>query len=281
MSEYNPVQHSIVQAMVGTWCQYECDDFVAALLTAILEEIKRVHWNVYQHTWRPSWHGDEIEDPEVPGIAFVRYYDGCPCEDEDEDEHRPDCRHAKPNFQYEDVQFRWYKYPGRGMSTNKDWTPDEWRVWFVRCLTTIRAFDVDHLSEADGERQEQLRQSMRERFPKAFDVKIADDVIAAHRRLIDWFDWMDDAQTPCWVCSEAGLGAGGGCFESGAHGMVARTLHEADDPNGPCVNCGHVNTDEQTGVLAERRRLNSDADRWNDDDAQADDAVGQRTENPI
>lgn len=164
---YNPLQHSVVQAVTGTWCEYECDDFIEALFMAILDEMKRVHWNVFQHSWKPSWHGDSIEDPEIPGISFVRYYDGCPCEDEPE--HRPECRHAKPNFQHEDVQFRWYKYPGRGMSTNKNWTSDEWRAWLGRCMKTIRAFDTQSLSEADLLRCARLRKSLRERHPEAFD----------------------------------------------------------------------------------------------------------------
>ncbi|MCR4374223.1 MAG: hypothetical protein NUW22_05185 [Acidobacteria bacterium] len=125
---YRPLDHSIVQAISGTWERFKCDDFVQALLDHILDEIKRVHWNVFQHQWSPDWHGDEVEDPQIPRITFVR----------------PDCRHALPNFQHEDVCFRWYKWPGRGMSTNKNWTAQEWRDWHTRCLTTVRAFDVNH-----------------------------------------------------------------------------------------------------------------------------------------
>lgn len=165
-AEYNPLKHSIVQAAYGTWLRFECDDFVEALLDKILEEIKRVHWNVYQHQWEVTWHGDSIEDPEIPGIIFTRYYDGCPCEDEPE--HRPDCRHMRPNLQFEDVMFSWYKYPGRGMSSNKDWSSDEWRSWFDRCLKQIRKFDYK-MTEADFKRCEKLRASLRERFPKEFE----------------------------------------------------------------------------------------------------------------
>lgn len=258
---YNPLNHSIVQATTGTWCEYECDPYVEALLDALLDEIRRVHWNVYQHQWGPSWHYDEIEDPEIPGILFTRYYDGCPCEDEPE--HRPDCRHARPNFQFEDVQFRWYKYPGRGMSTTKEWNAEQWRTWFMRCRDKIREFDDSKMEDSDlwHERNERLRAALQARFPKAFNVKMADAEIEAHRRLFDAFDRVEEAQTPCWACSEKGFGAGGGTFEGGEYGTVARTLHEDDDPDGPCRNCGHVNTDEQKAMLDERRRKNSDAGR--------------------
>lgn len=257
---YNPLQHSVVQAITGTWCEYECDDFVEALLMALLEEIKRVHWNVYQHQWGASWHGDEVEDPEIPGIGFTRYYDGCDCEDG----HEPTCRHSRPNFQYEDVQFRWYKYPGRGMSTNKAWEADEWREWFGRCLGAIRAFDKSHLNEMDDLRCQALHTSLKERFPQAFEHVTSAQDKAFYGAMFGAFERLHDAETPCWQCSEDGFGAGGGMFEGGEFGTVARTLHEDDDPNGACKNCGHVNTEEQAKKLDERRRKNSDAmrGRW-------------------
>jgi hypothetical protein len=228
---YNPWQHSIVQATVGTWSRYECDDFIEALFDAILNEIKRVHWNVFQHQWGPSWHADEVEDPEIPGISFARYYDDrcdcggqfpqhtpecdvtrlhsdwnkrrlyaisdpdldgfgrkldfskareaaftandprpqCTCgADAAWDEDRgclPMCIGQRPNFQHEDVEIRWYKYPGRGMSTNKNWSSDEWRAWMDRCLATIRAFDPHDYSEESFKRKEQLREDFARRHP--------------------------------------------------------------------------------------------------------------------
>lgn len=265
-TDYDPLRHSVVQAIGGVWCRYDVDDFVEALFMAILQEIERVHWNVYQHRWGPSWHADQVEDPMIPGIAFVRYYDGCACEDEDE--HRPDCRHKRPNFQHEDVQFRWYKYPGRGMSTNKDWTSDEWRTWFARCLETVRAFERAGEIEGLGipgavgrHERELLQKRLRARYPEAFDEKVSDAETAHWKAMFSAFDRIDDAQTPCWVCSEMGIGSGGGTFEGGTFGMIARTRHEGDDPDGPCVNCGHVNSADERATLEERRRRNSDAER--------------------
>lgn len=232
--EYNPLDHSIVQAAVGTWSRYECDDFVEALLDQILREIRRVHWNVFQHQWEATWYGDEIEDPEIPGILFVRFYqDRCDCgglepihasdclwalcrhdwnrrrieaisdpipggfgrivdfsrerqaafeatdppplctcgASEAWDENRgclPTCIGQRANFQHEDVEFRWYKRPGRGMSTNKDWSADEWRAWHARCLATVRAFEGDLDSEANYDRRDRLSKDLRNRFPNAF-----------------------------------------------------------------------------------------------------------------
>jgi hypothetical protein len=239
--EYNPLEHSVVQACVGAWSRYECDDFIEALFDHILKEIKRVHWNIYQHTWGPSWHADEVEDPMIDGIRVVRFYqDRCDCGgmepkctadcrsvaehnswndrriasarpspdairaavekgepewmasssvnwskmmefaephppctcgngvDWEEHECTPQCIGQQPNFQHEDVEIRWYKYPGRGMSTNKDWTAQEWRDWQSRCLATIRAFEGDHYSEENRARQDRLQKEIREKHPNVF-----------------------------------------------------------------------------------------------------------------
>lgn len=170
MKPYNPLSHSLVQAMHGVWSEYEADDFVEALLQSILEEIKRVHWNVYQHEWDSTYWGDSISDPEIPGLYYSRWYtDHCDCGGIDNDRsHEPNCVGLKPNFQFEDVEFRWYKRPGRGMSTNKNMTSDDWRQWFQRCIDKIRDFDVKHLDESDQARCESLRASLRSRFPNEF-----------------------------------------------------------------------------------------------------------------
>ena len=48
----------------------------------------------------------------------------------------------KPNFKFDGVELRWYKYVGRGMSCNRDWNEKQWRNWFDKCLKTIRKYDV-------------------------------------------------------------------------------------------------------------------------------------------
>jgi len=103
------------------WGRYECADFVWALLSELLAVIGRVYWNRNQKEWR------YIDDPEIPGIEVRAYYWG-----EDEKEAK------KPNFKFEDIEIRWYKHPGRGMSLNRTLSEKEWRKWFDRCLKAIR-----------------------------------------------------------------------------------------------------------------------------------------------
>lgn len=153
---YNPLNHSIVQAMNGTWEDFAAPDYVDALLSELLSEIRRVHWNLYAHEWGPTWHSDSVEDPEIDGIVFTRYYDGCACEDEPE--HAPECRHSRPNFAFDGVAFRWYKRPGRGMSTNKNLTPEEWVNWFNKCLAHIQSQDFDPMcGDAERDKRERRR----------------------------------------------------------------------------------------------------------------------------
>jgi hypothetical protein len=156
MSEpYNPLNHSVVQASVGTWEQFQVDDYVDALFEAILNEIERIHWNLYQHVWGPTWHADEVENPEIEGISFVRFYaDRCDCGGNADSDCPKSCIGRQPNFEFDGVRFTWYKRPGRGMSTNKDWTPLQWKEWFDKCMNHIREFErsCDHTFGGETER---------------------------------------------------------------------------------------------------------------------------------
>ena len=221
MSYYEP---TIAQACFGSaWGDYEMPEYVDALFRRILDEIKRVYWNVNQESW-DSCHC--TENPKIEGIEIRPYYWGdCDCGFEEEDErwsnehehktgcfhlryrqeesvccppfgfngdkfmwkhehmtewarangyqraplgmavycdcghdqeyhewrrghdHKPDCPIVLPNFKFEDVEIRWYKYTGRGMSTNKVMTEKEWREWFDMCLDVIKKADVDIFEE--------------------------------------------------------------------------------------------------------------------------------------
>lgn len=160
-NQYNPLNHSIVQTLYGSHEEFQCDDFVQALLDHVLEEIKRVHWNLYQHEWSPTWHGDDIEDPCIPGIEFNRYYE-CSCEDV----HKEGCPSVRPNFIYSGVVFKWYKWPGRGMSVNVNYTPAQWYGWHKSCLEQVRK--VDKLSFCSIE-EENLMTAFVEKYPQWFN----------------------------------------------------------------------------------------------------------------
>ena len=109
-------------------------EFAAALIGYCLDEIERVFWNVNQREW------DRYEDPSIPGIEYRPYYWGeCECGGQ----HVSGCPVELPNFKFEAVEIRWYKYPGRGMNCNIDQDAERWSEWFDRALTAIRAKDID------------------------------------------------------------------------------------------------------------------------------------------
>ena len=123
MNRYKP---EIGQALFGNPTEkYALPDYAEALLMALLDEIGRVYSNVYQVSW------DQTEEPNIPGITFHPYWWG-----EDDD---PGA--LLPNFAFDGVEIRWYKYPGRGMSCNRNMISIEWTKWFSKCLAVIRAAD--------------------------------------------------------------------------------------------------------------------------------------------
>lgn len=118
-----------------------CPAYVEALLSAIRSEIARVYWNVHQQGWNAAGCGDigygagggGSDDPKIPGIEWHAY-----SWDADADAAQVDV----PNFAFAGVAVRWYKYFGRGMTVNQQWTPDQWVAWFDRCLAVITAYDT-------------------------------------------------------------------------------------------------------------------------------------------
>ncbi len=57
------------------------------------------------------------------------------------DHHLPTCSPQQPNLKFGEVIVNWYKYLGRGTSTNVDWTEREWRVWFDDVIAAISEWD--------------------------------------------------------------------------------------------------------------------------------------------
>jgi hypothetical protein len=101
--------------------EFECPEYVEAMVAYIFDEIERVYWNKNQKEW------DRDTDPEFKGIKIREYYWG-----EDEKEA------AKPNFTFKDVELRWYKHFGRSMTLNVSKDIGEWIIWFDDCLKCVR-----------------------------------------------------------------------------------------------------------------------------------------------
>lgn len=132
-----------------------CPDFVEALMFALRREISRVYWNVHQKpfydvgTGDIGGHYDHWRDRDkfgkpplgIPGMEWRTYYNwgGSP-DDKDWDQDEADA----PNFSFEGVEVRWYKYFGRSMNVNVCWSAERWVRWFERAQQTLRAWETEH-----------------------------------------------------------------------------------------------------------------------------------------
>lgn len=54
-------------------------------------------------------------------------------------DHAPDCKEVIPNFRCGDIEIRWYKYIGRGMSVNRPVTQEELMAAFKRCRESLKS----------------------------------------------------------------------------------------------------------------------------------------------
>ena len=121
-------------------------DYVDALIEGIRDHLQRTYWNTQQKQWEGSrdfdwWTDREREHGLTPlpqGIEWRHYYNwgGSP-DDADWDQAQADA----PNFSFEGVEIRWYKYFGRSMNANVVWGPVQWVRWYERCVQTIRHWE--------------------------------------------------------------------------------------------------------------------------------------------
>lgn len=57
------------------------------------------------------------------------------------DEDAPDGALSNLAIDGDDVEVRWYKYPGRGMSVNRPMTPADWIAWHDLAVGLLRDHD--------------------------------------------------------------------------------------------------------------------------------------------
>lgn len=102
-------------------------EYAEALFFAVWKQIARTFGNIEQREFcaRGSI------DPGIPGFEVRPYWWG--------EENAPEA--GLPNFVFGGVRIRWYKYPGRGMSTNVEWEPARWVEWFDAATAAVRAHE--------------------------------------------------------------------------------------------------------------------------------------------
>lgn len=100
--------------------EFQMREYQTALVSAVVEAIGRMHWNKHQRQF----------DAYAPYMWYRPYYWG-------EDE----ATAALPNLAIAGLEIRWYKHLGRGMTVNKQLSPDQWVEWFEQALTEVRAHE--------------------------------------------------------------------------------------------------------------------------------------------
>ncbi len=146
MSQYEP---EIGQMLFGRpTSEYEVPDFAEACFNHARRELGR-HWNnVYAS--EPNEQGEYAEfaergfyppDHQPFGVTYRAY---------NWDEDAPD----EPNFAWDGLEIRWYKYPGRGMSCNVDWTPQQWADWLNKFMRYFAKLDQDWFAKLMAEERE-------------------------------------------------------------------------------------------------------------------------------
>lgn len=100
---------------------YPTEEFIDALVIYLLEEIRRVYWNVHQKEW------NEYEELHWEGMEYR------PFDWSDPEEYKPNLK-----FAHSSQEIRWYKYPMRGGTFTIPFSPQEWQDWFEEALETIR-----------------------------------------------------------------------------------------------------------------------------------------------
>lgn len=128
--EYEP---EIGQMAFGQPSQrYAADDLLDAALSFIRQRMDVVLWNHYQRE-KESPFGNTGSRFETDGLIVEAY-------SWNEDVEQPF------NFKRGDVEVSWYKYAGRGMSINRQMTPDDTRGLLSAALAILDRVD-DGLQE--------------------------------------------------------------------------------------------------------------------------------------
>jgi len=119
------------QAVFGQpYKEYEAPHYVEAALTLISEELERVGHNVLQENFVNPFSNTGASFTVIPKMLVHAYSWN--------DEEQPF------NFKWRDLEISWYKYLGRGMSMNRQTTPQEIAEMIDDCFEAMCSFEKEH-----------------------------------------------------------------------------------------------------------------------------------------
>ena len=109
--------------------QYDCPEYVEALLNQIRYELDRIMWNKYQKEYSSPFSntGNKFKNKTFRVEAYSWGED----------------TKQKYNFKWKNIEIRWYKYNGNGMSINCKITPYKAVTMMNDCLRSLRKMEKD------------------------------------------------------------------------------------------------------------------------------------------
>jgi hypothetical protein len=121
--------------------EFALSELGLAVFFHALRELRRVYQNLHDVEWEDYTNGT------IGPVTWNRYYWGDAAYATSE----PD-EFDRPNFVAFEVELRWYKHPGRGMSVNVEYSPQQWADWLERVLAGLEA--VERAGLANGRTDE-------------------------------------------------------------------------------------------------------------------------------
>ena len=121
--------------------EFDCPDYVVALLDYLNKELSRVMWNIDQKEYdSPFENTANSFKNDVFEVQAYSWNDDNP---------------TSYNFKYyvgkesnlKDIEISWYKYLGRDTTVNQQLDPNTYVYMFDKCLESIHQMDVDNFKK--------------------------------------------------------------------------------------------------------------------------------------
>lgn len=140
MKNYEP---ELGQLFFGNrWERYDAPAHVLSAIETISNLLTELHATKYRRYRSGGWFSpiSNTRAEFVNGTFTLRAYQWseCICTD---DYPNIRCVTCKPNFQWKDIEVRWYKHLHRGTTINRDVSADECSTMLQECLASLRTMD--------------------------------------------------------------------------------------------------------------------------------------------
>lgn len=132
--EYEP---ELGQAIFGRpFKKYRVSNIWEAALSCLRDRLDIAMWNIHQSEYSSPFNNSGSEFVDLPQFQAHAY-------SWDEDVSQPF------NFKWRDVEISWYKHAGRGLSANRQLTPEDASRMLDECLEAVRVYEGEKMRAQD------------------------------------------------------------------------------------------------------------------------------------